>query len=443
MGAILSIRHPNGDMELREDQLAVARRVEELLAGNDVALLKAPMGWGKTRVALAVAARRLPAAVLTPRLAVARHWWEEARAMGLPAVAAAGKPTMCALRLPHPYPYCHRCTLRQVRDVPDLGEAWTWEDVYDAAGDACPYHMQTALLAARRPRLLVMHYGMWRHADDASLVIIDEAHNFMLSDGITYISIRTYRRAEIDDFARRVPDLDVLDALYYLLLRGTPREASLAGEYLAALREGHVIEEGGERLVVRVDVQRLRLDAHVLLLSATPPPTPPEVPVIEVGDDDKPTAHVLSGRYFRWGNEEGDALLLLHLLHDAVFQCGEVLLAATRRVLLAVGRVIRDTGQLDLGRRVQPLEAWGKTNEGVDIPLPCAVVVWPTLHVSIIRVLREYGVDPDQLALIRSVQLAGRILRPPDRRGEKKIWLVGPYDRYSYYLSQHFRVRPL
>ena len=365
-------------------------------------LLVAPMGWGKTRVALAVVeALRRRAVVLTSRLGIVAKFAEEARSAGfsMRLIATAGAGELCALGLQRPWMWCRRCELR--RDVRvELPSVATWVDVASAAPeDACPYHAQR--VAEQGFDVVVAHYGRWPSLQRlAELVVVDEAHNLYMPV-LTSMPLEKWREVAVSLFGRDVQPSEARELLASIEPK-TPEEARLMAEVLSIARARAIVVEEGE--VVAADVYpRPRF---ALAMTATPPSGLKADEVVEVEAPAKARAYLFDVDTSLEALRSSEAPLIVR----AFARTGAVVFA-TRRQLEALG--------------VEGFEAWGRAAEGVDVNADAAVVVYPRLHPVIRRLLRAHGVDPDEAECIRGVQLAGRILRPLERVSQKTVAFVG------------------
>lgn len=393
---------------LREDQRKVVEEVVSVVRRGEKVLLVAPMGWGKTRVLLA-AAHRLGrrTLILTSRLGVVKKFAEEARAMGIEGVyASAGASELCALRLTRPWLWCPRCSVRRAAPV-ELSVA-TWEDVLAATPeDACPYYTQREI--ETRHSIVVAHYGRYRalrRAFDA--VFVDEAHNLYMPV-IRSVSVEKWR-----EWVRQLLGLEGVEPselrdVATLLLPSTAEEAALLSELLSI---------ASSRVVFRDEEEYVAADPPpqvdwVVAATATPLSLM-RGHIIEVPPAAKPRAAILDVDTRLEALAEPSTRILIRAWIRALTP---VAVFATRRQQQAL-----QLNDVD----VDVYESWGRAAEGVDLPqYAAAIVIYPRLHPAVRRMLHALGIDPDEVECVRGIQLAGRVLRPPEEAHRKRVLFVG------------------
>jgi DNA polymerase III delta prime subunit len=442
-----------------------------LKAGHNV-LLRAPTGWGKTRVLLELAAelaregRR--AALLAPTLTLLTRKWPELLSLGPPpAILTAGAQQHCVYRWRYPQRFCARCWLRRDAEA-QLPEHVTYADIAELTPeDVCSYYVQDAVMS--RYAVVLAHYGRAQKvARLADYLLIDEAHEYFLP------AITSWRLQEIAEMlgveTGELSDVVAIKELVEERLNAPdlpPNAEDALYSLLLDLRKTCWVEEDALHCM---DLRALPSGRPALAATATPPPGwPPEGwRVVEVKPAVKPLAYVEEELAFRYPDytdcPRGVKRAEVRGTVYGLFLCPSVL----GYVKTVIKRLRERHGAQKVAvfatssprRLLQPLaeevegvaifDAWGRMRVGVDLPeYDGAVVLWPSLHVTARRRLRAEGRDPSIVELLQGVQLAGRILRP--RQGEAYgealrrrvvVFADARFRRFAEYLAQHFEIRP-
>ncbi|MCC6021407.1 MAG: DEAD/DEAH box helicase family protein [Thermoproteaceae archaeon] len=452
----------------------IKEEIKSALRAGSNALLKAPTGWGKTRllleVAVELAREGTRVAFLAPTLTLLVRKWPELLSLGPPpAILTAGAQQHCVYRWRYPQRFCARCRLRRDAEA-QLPEHVTYADIAELTPeDVCSYYVQES--AMQRYSIVLAHYGRAQKvARLADYLLVDEAHEYFLPAITSWrlqeiaemLGVETGELSDVVAIKELVeektnsPDVppNVEDALYALWLD---------------LRKTCWVEEGALHCM---DLRALPSGRPVLAATATPPPGwPPEGQgwrVVDVRPDVRPPAYVEEELAFRYPDytdcprgvkrEEvrgtvyglflcpsiyGYTLTIIKRLreHHGAQRVAVFATSSPRRLLQPLSEEVEG---------VTIFDAWGRMRVGVDLPeYDAAVVLWPSLHVTARRRLRAEGRDPALVELLQGVQLAGRVLRP--RQGETYaealrrrvvVFADARFRRFAEYLAQHFEIRP-
>jgi len=311
--------------------------VDRLAAGRSV-LLTAPTGWGKTRLAFAVASelsrRGFKIAILFPTLTLAVRKWRELTAFApRSAILTSGAHQYCVYRWNYPQRFCHRCELRKSAEGVNLPQYVTFQDVeLVVPEDVCGYWVQEAVMP--RYDVVVAHYNR-AHRLHAHYLIIDEAHEYFLP------AISTYRLADIADAVGTSLDADIAalrEAVEARLHTADPKTEDVLYPLWQDLRSKTCWLE--DDAVHCLDLRAMPTGRPVLAVTATPPPGwPPEGwDKIEIKPAARPKALVAADASFYYSNNYRGASLLLWMVFRQLAQRGAARIAvfatsSLRRVL--------------------------------------------------------------------------------------------------------------
>lgn len=409
-------------MNLREDQKKV---LDEILSairkGETKIALQAPMGWGKSVVALRIALELdVPTAILTSRLAIVEKFIEEAKKFSIRRniIATAGARELCTRGYKVPYKKCNKCALKRDFIPNQFYSHLTWKELKTLVPeDVCPYWTQRFI--ERSYDIIVAHYGRWRSLRRyVAFVIVDEAHNLFVPR-ISSIPLSQLQELLQKFGVERIEDLKEVEI---------GEENEDVEEILEKIKESEIIIEDGDEILV-VSKYDHEIDRHALFMSATLPSQLKSQSYIEIRPQVKAKAYIVE-----------DIDTSYYNIRDSLPQIRDTVLAVylTKKPFVVFG-TRRVLNFVQIGDR---FEAWGKYNEGVDLPqYDIAVVFWPSLHIEVRRYLRSYSIDPNEVELIRAIQLSGRILRPTERIKEKIIIFADKrFTQYVDVLNYHFDV---
>ncbi|MEM3836203.1 hypothetical protein [Pyrobaculum sp.] len=264
-------------------------------------------------------------------------------------------------------------------------------------------------------------------------MIVDEIHEFVVPNIRQFDLLPLKERYSVIDAS----SLEALKESVDVLLLAHSDDEDLWGLYDTLQSDVVWIEDG---VVYGASLRNMPRDTRILGLTATlPPGWPPEGwEEVRVEPERKPVAYVFTDYEWRYDRlDEIDAsYYLTELLRWAGASTGfriAVFATTSRRSLLE-----------DLKQRYDNIDiydAWGRYRIGVDLPdYDVAIVLWPSLHISVRRYMRSRGADPDIAEIVNAIQLSGRIR--PD--GDKKVIFAGArFSRFWGYLSQFYELREL
>ena len=417
---------------------SIKATIKEKIRHSNV-LLTAPMGWGKTTLAASLAAELAAEGVrvgyIAPTLTLIDKKWPELWSKLSSAIATAGAGQLCARGYKHyPQRFCRKCQLRRLPPegfVPPAALHYS-ELREKLPEDTCPYWTQEALMP--RYRILLGHYGRLRRFRDIDILIVDEIHEFVIPE---------IRQIDLADLRERYEELDVSsvetlrESAEALLMTREDEELWILYDLL------HMpivwIENG---VVYSAQLRDLPRDVRILGLTATPPPGwPPEGwEAVVIKPEKRPLAYIYTA--YEWRYDVLDTV-------DASYHLSEVLsfvsrqCASCRIAVFATSsrrRLLPETIQQRYNADV--FDAWGRFRIGVDLlDYDVAIVLWPTLHISVRRHLRAQNRDPDIAELVNAVQLSGRIRPSAD---DKIVIFAGArFGRFVDYLSQFYELKEL
>ncbi|MEM4024321.1 hypothetical protein [Pyrobaculum sp.] len=418
--------------------------VRKLEKGN--VLFVAPMGWGKAaadtcqttlgaKIAEELAKQGKRVGYIAPTLTLIDRKWDSLWShLDVAVVASAGAGQLCARgHRYYPQRYCHKCTLK--RSPPEgftppakLHYSWLRENLQE---DVCPYWVQESLLS--RYPIILGHYGRLRRFRGINILIVDEIHEFVVPNIRQFDLLPLKERYSVIDAS----SLEALKESVDVLLLAHSDDEDLWVVYDILRSDVVWIEDG---VVYGASLRNMPRDTRILGLTATPPPGwPPEGwELIEVKPEKKPIAFIFVD--YEWRFDKLDELDAQYYINELIRFAGAgsgfhiaVFATTSRRSLLE-----------DLKQRYDNIDiydAWGRYRIGVDLPdYDVAIVLWPSLHISVRRYMRSRGADPDIAEIVNAIQLSGRIR--PD--GDKKVIFAGArFSRFWGYLSQFYELREL
>lgn len=417
----------------------IKRKVLEGLQRNNV-LLSAPMGWGKSvdgqttlgaEIAEELAKQGRRVGYITPTLTLIDKKWEQLWSrLNTSVIATAGAGVLCARgHRYYPQRYCHHCNLRRwaegIDPPPQLHYSWLKESLPE---DVCPYWIQENLMS--RYYVKLGHFGRLRKFK-VDILIIDEIHEFVVPE------IRQFDLTELrEKYTLDASNTEALkEAVEMLLLSHDDEDLWVVYDIL---RSDVVWIE--DDVVYGASLRNMPRDTRILGLTATPPPGwPPEGwEAVEIKPEKKPIAYVFD--QYEWRYDMLNTLDATYYLEELVRWAGAsagfriaVFATSSRQKLLQTIKQRYDN--------VEIFDAWGKFRLGVDLlDFDVAIVLWPSLHISVRRYMRSRGADPDIAEIVNAIQLSGRIR--PD--GDKKVIFAGArFGRFWGYLSQFYELREL
>jgi hypothetical protein len=429
----------------------IKNKIIEVLRRESNILLTAPTGWGKTVLAMEVAAElarggaKVGVFAPTLTLLLLRHWRELLEKHNdVSAILTGGAPQYCAFNFSYPQRLCPRCPLKKTIDFAAPARVSFEELDTMLPEDTCGYWVQERIMS--RYSVILGHYGrLHKIMPLVNYVIFDEAHELFLP------AVTSWPLEEVARLLAASPgeliNIEVIKELLEAVLIRTHNPTLLDRLYSlqSALQNTCWLEDG------QLHCMSLRQWPHgvpQLALTATPPPGfPPEGwEKIEIEQQVKPKALVEPEIMHLYRDNYKDAQLWLHLVVRRLREN----YGANNIAIFAISSLRRVLEQ-NLPPNADLYDAWGKMRVGVDLPLyDAALVFWPSLHIAARRRLRAEGRDPDITELLTAIQLAGRILRPADGESyedvlRRKVIVFADkrFTRYWNYLEKFFQVEPL
>ncbi|MEM0465016.1 hypothetical protein [Pyrobaculum sp.] len=417
----------------------IKRKVLEGLQRNNV-LLSAPMGWGKSvdgpgqttlgaEIAEELAKQGRRVGYITPTLTLIDKKWEQLWSrLNTSVIATAGASVLCARgHRYYPQRYCHHCNLRRwaegIDPPPQLHYSWLKESLPE---DVCPYWIQENLMS--RYYVKLGHFGRLRKFK-VDILIIDEIHEFVVPE------IRQFDLTELrEKYTLDASNTEALkEAVEMLLLSHDDEDLWVVYDIL---RSDVVWIE--DDVVYGASLRNMPRDTRILGLTATPPPGwPPEGwEEVRVEPERKPVAYAFTD--YEWRYDRLDELDASYYLTELLRWAG----ASTGFRIAVFATTSRRSLLEDLKQRYDNIDiydAWGRYRIGVDLPdYDVAIVLWPSLHISVRRYMRSRGVNPDISELVNAVQLSGRIRPGPD----KNVVFAGTrFGKYWDYISQFYELK--
>jgi hypothetical protein len=432
-------------IELREDQKDVVKRLVNALSSAPWVALQAPTGWGKTLVGLAVIKELgVKALWLTPRLSIGVHVFHHCGALGLKCLATAGREKLCSFGyslLDFARGVCHRCGLNQSRvSIGELDRlilgSLDFGKVKEAAEQLriCPYKLQTLIEGMGDYDVVIAHYNRARKLVNAlrpRLIIADEVHNTVIpmvhrvdARVLKFLLINKlgFEEDEAVELIRNPESLrailrELVDTLIYV---NEDELSPIVEEILNMLNAQIWYYDPNDEALVGLEIPELmNANAKVLMMSATLPPSLLQNAIIikrgwliPVRVD---TRYSFTIENMRVKRDEMVRYVRSKFLKPSTL----IFTTASREVLL--GGVDEVVWEDDLGSKapcdfrsgILALRTFGKFIEGVDLGCFENLVVlgYPILPPDAMRRLEARGVDERSLAVMKSIQLIGRVVR--------------------------------
>jgi len=432
-------------IELREDQEEIAERVVNALRGSNVVAVQAPTGWGKTVVGLFAVGELgvKPALWLTPRLAISLHVYNHAvNYFGLKALAVAGRERLCTFgysNIDFMRGVCHSCRFNRLVGLGELNGLGASMDfgeikVLGEQMGLCPYRLQSLLERYRDYDVIISHYGrankLIKYARPR-LVILDEAHNVVIPtihrigsrELVVLLEKLGFEEGEVhhlvkDPESLRIVLKELVDSLIYIAYDDDLR---MIVENLLSMMNAQIwyYDPNDEALVGLEIPEIMNTNAKVLMMSATLPPSLLQNAIIikrgwliPVRVD---TRYSFTIENMRARRDEMVRYVRSKFLKPSTL----IFTTASREALL--GDVDEVVWEDDLGSKapcdfrsgILALRTFGKFIEGVDLGCFENLVVlgYPILPPDAMRRLEARGVDERSLAVMKSIQLIGRVVR--------------------------------
>ncbi|MEM4439532.1 MAG: hypothetical protein QW680_12980, partial [Pyrobaculum sp.] len=421
----------------------VIKKIEEVIKKMEKSvLLTAPMGWGKAaadtcqttlgaKIAERLSKEGKRVGYIAPTLTlIDKKWgllWSQ---LDVSIVATAGASQLCARGHKfYPQRYCHRCPLQRMPPegfTPPAKLHYSWLRV-NLPEDICPYWVQEGLLL--RYPIVLGHYGRLRKIRGIDVLIIDEIHEFVVPE------VRQFDLSQIrEHYNIDISSLEALkESVEVLLLAHDNEDLWLLYDIL---RSEVVWME--DNTIYGASLRNMPRDVRILGVTATPPPGwPPEGwELIEVKPEKKPIAFIFVD--YEWRFDKLDELDAQYYIYELIrfagagsgFRIAVFATTSRQRLLETIKQRYNN---------VDVFDAWGRYRIGVDLDdYDTAIVLWPSLHISVRRYMRSRGVNPDISELVNAVQLSGRIRPGPD----KNVVFAGTrFGKYWDYISQFYELK--
>jgi DNA polymerase III delta prime subunit len=436
-------------IELREDQKDVVKKLVNALSSAPWVALQAPTGWGKTLVGLAVIKELglKPALWLTPRLSIEIHVYNHAvNYFGLKTLATAGKEKMCAFNrsiIDFAKGVCRGCPLNKpvrLGDLKQLSGSLDFGRVkeYAESMGICPYSLQSMLERYNGYDVVIAHYNRVHRlirAIKPRMVVVDESHNLVLPT-IHKIDARVmevllgklgFEEDEIGQIIKSPETLkmvlnEMIDALVTIAFEDNDLKPIIE-EVVQMLGCQVWFFDGSDGTITALELPltNLSTDAQILYMSATLPPSLlGSFSVITIKRGWVVPIKVDAKYSFTVENVRARRDEMVRYIRSKFLRPSTLIFAtASREVLL--GGVDEVVWEDDLGSKapcdfrsgILALRTFGKFIEGVDLGCFENLVVlgYPILPPDAMRRLEARGVDERSLAVMKSIQLIGRVVR--------------------------------